>query len=68
MGLTTAAIAGISVASGLVLGAGAGGGAVAYYNYRQEENKKRKLNEYYNALKDQRLQGRNVRTRMSSFY
>jgi hypothetical protein len=67
MGLTTAAIVGIS-AGALALGAGAGGGAVAYYNYRQQQNEIKRQRDYWKAVKDSRLEGRRVRARISSYY
>ena len=67
MGLTTAAIVGIS-AGALALWAGAGGGAVAYYNYRQQQNEIKRQRDYWKAVKDSRLEGRRVRARISSYY
>lgn len=67
MGLTTAAIVGIS-AGAFALGAGAGGGAVAYYNYRQQQNEIKRQRDYWNSVKDSRLEGRRVRARISSYY
>ena len=67
MGLTTAAIVGIGVGS-LAVGAGIGGGAVAYYNYRQKQKERNIQADYWNSLKDQRLQGRRVTATIRSYY
>ena len=66
MGISTAAIVGISLGS-LVLGAGAGGGAVAYYHYRKKERERQEIENYIRSLHDMNLRGKTVRARLNSY-
>ena len=62
MGLTTAAIVGISS----LVGAGIGGGSVAYYHYRKERREKEQREQYLRDLADMRLRDRRINARIYS--